>query len=199
MTAALDIKDMARIIRESSDATDRALSLAQIVHIQRAQVEARKNAQENFIGRGDRRLSGALMNSIYTGYEQETGNAVPSAFIGVRNIPYGAIHEFGSQGLPGGVIKPTKSKKLWIPARANAGRMTPREFVNMMKAQPSRYFITDKGAFREDAPDVYTPLFYRVDQVRIPERPYLRPALATSYENFADTFERFYKQEIDKL
>lgn len=191
MTTALDIKELPRFIKESGDAVDKAISLAQIVHIQRAQVEARKNAQENFIGRNDRRLSGALMNNIFTGYEREAGNDSVTAFIGVKNIPYGAIHEFG------GEIKPVKARKLWIPARANAGRMTPREFINIMRSD-DRYFITPKGAFREDGAGI-TPLFYRVDKVKIPERPYLRPALATAYENFADTFMRFYKQEVEKL
>lgn len=197
MATVGDLQDMVNFIRETPDKMNKALALAQIATIQRAQVLAKKNAQKEFIGRHDRRLSGSLMNNIYSGYEKKE-DGVPSAYLGVANIPYGAIHEFGSDGLPGGVIKPVKAKKLWIPARANAGRMTPREFINLMKAQPSRYFITDKGAFREDAPTVFTPLFYRVNSVKIPARPYLTPAIEEAYKTFEDTFERFYQKELDK-
>jgi phage gpG-like protein len=193
-----DIQGMVKFIQEVPEAMDKALALAQIVTIQRAQVLARQNAQKNFTGRNGRRLSGALMNNIYSGYEKSSGGGVPDAYLGVANIPYGAIHEYGSDGLPGGVIKPVKAQKLWIPARANAGRMTPREFITLMKAQPSRYFITDKGAFREEGPNVYTPLFYRVDSVKIPARPYLTPAIEEAYQTFADAFERFYQKELDK-
>ena len=199
MATPLDIQGMAKFIQESSSAMDRALSLAQIVTIQKAQVLARQNAQVNFTGRNDRRLSGGIMNNLYAGYEQETGNRVPTAYLGVANIPYGAIHEFGSDGLPGGVIRPVKAKKLWIPARANAGRMTPGEFINLMRSQPSRYFITDHGAFLKEGEDTLVPLFYRVDQVKIPARPYIRPALALAYQDFADTFERFYQAELNRL
>jgi phage gpG-like protein len=198
MAKVLNILDIAKFLNESSSAVNRALTLAQIVSIKKAEVEARNVAQQNFVGRNDRRLSGALMNNIYSGFES-SDKGIPSAFLGVKSIPYGAIHEYGSGGLPGGVIRPVRAQKLWIPHRANAGRMTPREFINLMKAQPNRYFITRSGAFREDGLNVYVPLFFRVDQVRIPARPYLRPGIAQAYEDFADRFEHFYKQEIDRI
>lgn len=198
MAQSLNILDMAKYLNESKDAMVRALTLAQIVCIKDAEVHARKIAQTQFIGRNDRKLTGGLMNNIYSGFSRDQGESIPTAFLGVKNIPYGAIHEYGSEGLPGGVIRPVRAKKLWIPARANAGRMTPREFINLMHAQPGRYFITPKGAFRTDGTNVYTPLFFRVDQVRIPKRPYLRPAIATAFERFGEVFERFFKQELAK-
>lgn len=196
MTTPGDIQDMAKFIQDAPDAFQRAIGLAQIVTIQRAQVLAKENAQKNFTGRNNRRLSGALMNNIYSGYKVSSSGI--ETYLGVANIPYGAIHEYGSAGLPGGVIRPVKAQKLWIPARANSGRMTPREFIGLMKAQPDRYFITDKGAFREDAPNVFTPLFYRVDTVKIPARPYLRPAIDKAYESFAETFESILQKEVNK-
>jgi phage gpG-like protein len=199
MAKPMDIMGMVNFIKEAPEAMDRALGLAQVVTIQRAEVQARLNAQKNFgHTKNGNRLTGGLNNAIFSGYEKGSGSNVPTAFLGTQGIPYGAIHEYGSEGLPGGVIRPVKAQKLWIPARGNAGRMTPREFIALMKAQPNRYFITDKGAFKEEAPNVFTPLFYRVDQVRIPARPYLTPAIETAYATFADTFERFYAQELAK-
>lgn len=174
-------------LRRAETEVEKAAVLTQVKIAKKAKVFALRNAQKQFTGRNDRRLSGGLFNAIYEGVEDaENGGNIPDAFVGVRNIPYGAIHEFG------GEIEPVKAQKLWIPVYKYAGRMTPREFMQAMARDPRRYFITDKVAGRRDNLEGgnldMTPLFWRVDQVEIPERPYLRPAIGQASEEWANVF-----------
>lgn len=194
MTDSLNMRELIEFVRDLPRGVNRALMLAQVVTIQDAELNAKRNAQRQFTGRNDRRLSGTLMNSIYSGFEQGSSGGLPIGFIGVRNIPYGAIHEFG------GEIKPKRARKLWLPKYANAGKMTPREFMGRRKSDPSQYFLNDKVAGKwvgaEARSRQLIPLFFLVDKVTIPERPYLRPAMEVSLERFPDHFERFLKDEI---
>jgi phage gpG-like protein len=195
MPKVLDMQELVAFIREMPKGIDRAATLAQLAVIQDAELRAKKNAQANFIGRNGRRLSGALMNSIYSGFEKSSNSRYPVAFIGVRNIPYGAIHEFG------GTITPKKAKNLWIPKQPNAGRMTPREFMNLRRANPSQYFLNDKVAGRWIGAQARSrqliPLFFLTKKSVIPERPYLRPAMEVAVEAFDGRFEHFLKAELD--
>lgn len=95
-------------------------------------------AKLKFTGRGGRRLTGQLMRSITSGFEGDFRRIknitkLPSGFISVA-VPYAAIHELGSGGLPGGVIKPKRAKNLWIKLihTGKFKRITPTEFFRLM-------------------------------------------------------------------
>jgi hypothetical protein len=134
-----------------------------------------------------------LINSIFTTFdENDRPGGMPRGFAGSRGLPYAAIHEFGSRGLPGGVIRPVSAKFLWIknwevpPAFR---RLTPSEFYRRMKNFPDVYSISESttGArtawYRgssirgKERYEKWIPLFFLVKRVRMPERPYVRPAI----------------------
>lgn len=194
--------EVANYLRGLESPMKRAATKAVIQTTVAAERQAKLNAQAQFRSRNGRVMQGYLMNSIYSGYEQ-TGSEIPVGYLGVRNIPYGAIHEFGSRDLPGGVIVPKKAKKLWIPQYKYAGRMTPREFVEKMRADRGMYLLTDKvaavwsGKYTEKPKKkIWIPLFMRVDKVTMPERPYLRPAIEQEVARYGQRFSDFLAQEI---
>jgi len=194
------ISEIVDFIKSTASAWDRIISKTLLATMLRAELEAKKNAKRQFIGRNDRRLTGTLLNSIYSSvYRDSDGDIIGQ--LGVKNIPYGAIHEFGSSGLPGGVIKPVNAKKLWIPQHRFAGRMTPREFIRLKQRYPERFFLSDKVAGEWVNPKAkvkrLTPLFFLTDQVKMPERPYLRPALAVALNFFPGYLSQFFEKELD--
>jgi phage gpG-like protein len=178
-----DIADLARYITSLGTTVERATLKALLATSVSAEGDAKKNSTREFTGRGGRTLGGSLLNNIFGGLEAGQGR-FPDIFVGVRTVPYGAIHEFG------GTIKPVKAKKLWLPVYANAKKMTPREFITLMKADPAHYHLF-AGMAAEREGDAWTPLFYLRDQVTIPERPYLRPALASAVEKFPAYLEKY--------
>lgn len=194
----LDIRQIVDYIKNMESGVRKAITKAHVAMMLKAEALSKGNAQRQFIGRNDRRLSGALMNSIYSGFEQAEG--YPVGFIGVRNVPYGAVHEFGTDGLPGGVIKPVKAKKLWIPQYKTIGKMTPREFIRMKMQNPNMFFLNDKVAGKWENPKSKAkrliPMFFLVDKVRIPARPYIRPAIEASLEFFPGYLEKFMAEEV---
>lgn len=195
---ASGIAELVEYVKSLPEGMARAKAKAMLATITLAERYAKQNAKEQFVGRNDRKLSGQLLNSIYSGAEKEGGEFV--GFVGVRNVPYGAIHEFGSDGLPGGVIKPVKAKNLWLPQYKNAGKMTPREFIRLKIQKPDQFFMNDKVAGRWQNPKSkakrLVPLFFLVKKVRIPERPYLRPALIEAAELYPNYLEQFLKDEM---
>ncbi len=197
MATALDIREMVEFIKGMESGVRKAIVKAHVATMLKAESFAKSNAQRQFIGRNDRRLSGALMNSIYSGYEK--GDDYPVGFVGVRNVPYGAVHEFGTDGLPGGVIKPVKARKLWIPQYKNTGKMTPREFIRMKMQNPRMFFLNDEVAGKWENPKSKAkrliPLFFLVDKVKIPARPYIRPAIEAALEFFPGYLEKFMGEE----
>lgn len=154
-----------------------------IATMQLAESFAKRNATKQFTGRNGRTLTGNLLNSIYVDYKIQNNKLTGS--LGVRNIPYGAIHEFG------GTIEPVKAQKLWIPQYKNAKKMTPREFMNLRKSNPREYFLNDKVAGQKIGTRTIVPFFYLVDKVTIPERPYLRPAMEEAQGHYNEYLAKF--------
>lgn len=180
---------MVSYIKTMQRGVDRAEVLATIALARSVEMSAKRNAIKEFTGRNQRKLTGNLLNSIFSGVEKEGGNL--NAFVGTRGIPYGAIHEFG------GTITPKKAKNLWIPSRENK-RMTPREFMNMRRADPSQFFLNSKVAGRvlQKKPLRIMPLFFLTKQSVIPERPYLRPAIEVGMDAYPDVFFNFLTKEM---
>lgn len=194
MSTILDIAEMVAFIKGAKSKFTKAAAKAHTQTVLAAKAQAIINAKRQFTGRHGRRLSGALFNSIYVEFDTGDGD-IPVGVLGVRNIPYGAIHEYGSGGLPGGVIRPVKAQKLWIPNYRKVGKMTPREFVRKMKSDPSGYYISPKSAGEVRGRHVI-PLFYRVDKVRIPARPYLTPAVEQEVEKYPERYARWVQKEF---
>lgn len=199
MATPRDIAEIVEFFRSGTNAVTKAGTKAQIATILEAHKQALKNEKTQFIGRNGRRLSGQLFNSTYYGFEQDAGE-IPSAFLSVRNIPYGRIHEYG------GEIKPVKAKKLWLPNYKVAGKMRPREFMNLLFANPAYYhlfpdvamrwtgnYIAERGIRKKQ----WEPLFYLRDSVTMPARPYLTPAVAYAFSRFPERFARFLGEELD--
>lgn len=191
-----DLQDVVRYIKNLDPTIEKATMKALLATSVAAEGFAKQNSKKEFTGRNDRTLGGTLMNNIYSGLETGDGH-YPDIFVGVRTIPYGAIHEYGSGGLPGGVITPQKAHKLWIPQYAQSKKMTPREFISNMIRNPKMYHLFPKLAARAVGPQVpgskqrWVPLFYLVDRVRIPERAYIRPALQSAMAVFPDYMEKY--------
>lgn len=194
MATVLEIQEIVQIIRDAKDASERSAVRAMVATTKKAESFAKRNSTRQFTGRNDRYLSGRLLNSIYSGQERLAAGEI-SGFIGVRDIPYGAIHEFG------GIINPkatNRMQRLWIPKRANAGRMTPREFIALKRAQPDRFFLNDKvaGRWTDDRKTRLIPLFFLVRQVKIPERPYMRPAMEEAMDYYPQYYAQFRLEEM---
>lgn len=182
------ISELADYIQASKDATLKAYTRALLSFLSHAEAEAKRNATRQFIGRNGRRLSGRLLNSIYTDVVfDSSSNKLPVGVIGTRGIAYGRIHEYG------GKIEPKKAKHLWLKqwgGRADKfRRMTPTEFINEKNANPKEYKIfTSKknnliAAYTPAGGDI-VPLFVLRSSVTMPERPYIRPAVETALKKF---------------
>jgi phage gpG-like protein len=195
MAAVKDIMLMVEFIKTTESSVKRAAAKAQLRTGLAAQRRAKMNAKRQFIGRHGRRLSGQLLNAIYT--EIQGTKDIPDVVLGVRNIPYGAIHEFGSEGLPGGVIRPVNARKLWIPNHRRVGKMTPREFIQQLRRNPRDYMLTPKIAGKRTKSGKVTPLFYLKDKVKIPARPYLTPAVMVEFLNWPGRFIKHLGEELD--
>jgi len=201
-----DIVEIVEYYRNATSAVKKAATKAQVATIVEAHEQALRNQKRQFKGLHGRRLSGQLFNSQYYGFERD-GSDIPTSFLGVRNIPYGRIQEYGSGGLPGGVVKPVKAKKLWIPNYKKAGRMRPREFMSLLFSNPAYYhlfpnmaarwtgnYIAERGVRKKQ----WEPLFYLKDSVKIPPRPFLTPAVAAAFLNYPDKFAKYLGEELDR-
>lgn len=84
------------------------------------------------------------------------------------NVKYARIHQFGSAGLPGGVIRPKPPKKfLTIPINPVARGKRARDFQNTFIPKGKQVIMQKTG------PRSVRPLFALVRSVRISARPYL--------------------------
>lgn len=161
-----------------------------------AQFHAVKNSKNNFIGRGQRTLTGRLMNSIF--WKVGKHNGMDSAFVGTRGIPYGKIHELG------GKIEPKKSKYLWVrsPYAAKKGsrfkNFTPKDFYMATKSDPSHYFFGGSfgstGTAMYKRGKTYQALFFLKKSVWIPSRPYLRPAAKIASDKIPEYLNEMFKE-----
>lgn len=191
-----DLQDVVRYIRSLDDKFEAQTMKALLATSQMAKKYAVENSKREFIGRNGKTLGGTLSNNIISGLEDGDGR-YPDIYAGTKTIPYGRIHEYG------GEINPVKAKKLWIPQYAAAKKMTPREFMDKMRANPKMYHLFPGAAMKATGPingplgskksaqRGWIPLFFLVDQVKMPERPYIRPALKSAMSHFPLYMEKF--------
>jgi len=200
MAKTRNIAELSQYIRASRSQVIKAHGLALIRVTQEAEKLAKRNITREFIGRNKRRLSGRMLNATFSGFTTNTGQSLPSGFVGMRGIPYAAPHEFGA------IIKPTKAKALWIKQHGVQGfkRLTPREFFDRKKNQKKdaskKLTIRMKNgkmtaAGFEDREGNFTPLFFLKDEVKIPARPYVQPAIREAIQGFP----RVVSRELGKL
>jgi phage gpG-like protein len=115
---------------------------------------------------------GHLLNSIF--YKiQDTANG-PELLVGSFGIPYARIHEFG------GIIRPVRARALAIPLRKEFRNIPPRTLDLFVLKRGGKVFLARKNGGKLDI------LYVLKDQVRIPARPYLRPALVRHREKILD-------------
>lgn len=186
--AKRDLIDLVDYLHGTKEATFKAYTRSLLAFLSSAEAKAKRNATRQFIGRRGRKLSGRLLNSIYTSVDFNRGSSVvPIGVIGVRGIPYGKIHEYG------GSITPKKAKNLWVKQWGGKAdkfrRLTPSEFMDLKKSNPSEYaiFRSKKNnliAAYTPAADQVIPLFVLRQRVDIPARPYLEPAIVEALEDF---------------
>ena len=211
MPTARNILELVDYVRSAKTAVEKAALITQL----RMSVEIEKEAKDNFrkkfghTGSGYI-LTGAMLNAIYSDLDFRSKGKLPDIIAGTRGIPYGAIHEFG------GTIKPKNANHLWVKNYSHGinrfKRMTPTEFMDAKKSQPRNFKIfrnprTGKliAAYVEgirrkiqttQTSKVVT-LFSLKDEVKIPERPYIRPAvnkvLTRSLVLFGKTLEQTFK------
>src|SRR4051812_5249935 len=94
-----DISEAIRYIKSLGSTVEQGTVKAILATSVAAEGFAKRNSTRQFTGRNDKTLGGALLNNIFSGIEDGNGR-YPDIFVGVRTIPYAAIHEFGSGGLP---------------------------------------------------------------------------------------------------
>lgn len=201
--AIRDISEFADYIKDSRNVMMRAYGVAFIEMMQKAEALAVQNAKKQFKGRNSRRLTGRLINSIFSSFETNLFGRKIVGFLGTKGIPYGAIHEFG------GKITPKKAKHLWVRMdAANKGRfknITPTEFVNQMGraggSSALRFRIAKFGGAKFAF--VVNPrggniqkLFNLVKEVNMPERPYLTPAAEDAASRFPMIARRRIKEAL---
>ena len=217
MAKVANYREMLSYIRRAKNIFAKVQALSLVELTQRAHEEALINARSNFTGRNDRKLSGRLLNAIYTEFDL-TGGRVPRAFLGTKGIPYGAVHEYGHPR-----IVPVRAKHLWVKLtnKGDFRRLTPTEFFKLRNEnnKPSKgdsdkpqrkirfsIFRSKKGNLIAARIEQFkkklkiTPLFALKDQVKIPERPYLRPAIKTALNirNVRAAFNKHLRVEIEK-
>lgn len=191
-----DIRELQEYIGKLNDDVEKAKALALIATVADAEAFAKRNATKQFIGRRGRKLTGRLLNSIYSGVEVKDNKL--EGFVGTRGIPYGRIHELG------GEIYPVKAKHLWVKMYGgkadNFRRMTPSEFIQAKEANPKQFVIVKTNnaliaAWNEGkVKSRLVPLFVLRNKVTIPARPYLAPAVEESMKRYPMHFNRIIKQ-----
>lgn len=198
--ARRDLSELAGYLRSTKDAVFKAHTLSLLKFLSEAEALAKRNVTRNFVGRRGRKLSGRLLNSIFTRVELRSGSQLPVGIIGTRGIPYGAVHEYGNDN-----IRPKKAKHLWVKQWGGKAdkfrRMTPREFIAAKEADPRQYsiFPSKKGnlvaAWTPTDKEVI-PLFILRDRVSIPARPYIRPAIEEALNTYPQTMRQQIKQQF---
>lgn len=203
MAKTRNLKELINYLRGLDDIYKKAHTLALIETVTLARGKALRNATKEFIGRNDRKLSGNLFKSIFSGYDfEDKSSDYPVGYIGTRGIPYGAIHEYG------GVIRPVKAKNLWIKNYSGVPgmlkRMTPTEFFNAKKADPRSFRLIKSTAFFvkkisiRSKKEKWIPLFFLVKKVKMPKRSYLRPAVNDASKGFGALARKRFAELVVK-
>jgi phage gpG-like protein len=207
MAETRNIREIVKYVRGLQTMRQKAYTVALIETATFARGAAIKIARTQFIGRNGRKLSGRLSNSIFNSFDIDPGKEYPTAYVGTQGIPYGAIHEYG------GTIKPKKAKFLWIKQWEGVPgflkRITPSEFVNKMKKEPDVYGIRDQVAFyfgtkrkvKQSKKSIgkFISLFILRKSVKMPERPYLRPAVEWAVTGFSGRVSKRFAELVSKL
>lgn len=213
MPTARNIFELAEYLKGIRSATEKAAAIAQLKMSVEIEKEAKDNFRKQFGHTGSGYvLTGAMLNAIYSDLDFRAKGKIPDIIAGTRGIPYGAVHEFG------GKIKPKNANHLWVKNYSHGigrfKRMTPREFMEAKRDQPRNFRIfrnpnTGKliAAYVEklrdvkmkttDAASKVVTLFSLKDEVTIPERPYIRPAvkkvLTRSLVIYGKTLEQVFR------
>jgi phage gpG-like protein len=111
--------------------------------------------------------TGNLRNSISAEPYDDT-----SVIVGT-NVEYAAIHEYG------GTIKAKNTKYLAIPITNSAKKFKPREFPGGLRVVPYSNMVAglvDKAGHVQ---------YLLKQSVRIPAKPYLRPAIDNNHDKIA--------------
>ncbi len=201
--ARRNIDELVEYLTRSKNAVEIAYVRSLVGLLSIAEAKAKRNATKQFIGRNGRKLSGRLLNSIYTMVDfNRSDSLLPVGVLGTRGIPYGRIHEYG------GEITPKKAKNLWVKqwgGRADKfRRLTPTEFIKLKKENPDEYkiFRSKKNnliaAYTPAADDV-VPLFVLRQRVEIPKRPYLAPALQEALQEFPERMNFNIRSQLKRL
>lgn len=193
--ATRTLQEMAEYLQGLRDNSQKASGLALIQTMTLSEKYAKQNAKKQFTGRGGRKLSGRLLNSIFSEYSGEGKDQ--TGYLGTRGIPYGAIHEFGQKGHP----LRRKRRWLWIKTEeawknSTFKRLTPSEFYKRAKRKNSGYFYFGGAAMYEKNNGDEIPLFWLKKNVDIPERPYLRPAIEDASGKYLGYYQRILRQLV---
>lgn len=247
MPTLRDISEMSAWVRQIPDRIEKGAAKGVIKATTEAERISKQMARIQFTGRNGYRKTGNLMNAIKAQYEMGQPNAsihgrpLLQGYIVVRGQkgkypgtkPYGRVHEFGkpSQTDPE-PIRPRKAKHLWVKNWEGDARkfkdLTPTDFFNRMKQDPSSYRLIypnpkinkqkipiawffgeikkqaksrrsataktrksrigavkprgkNKRYEKKAGPKIkgprWIPLFFLRKSVKIPERPFVRPAV----------------------
>jgi hypothetical protein len=200
-----DLKQLQKYIAKTRSTILRAHAESVLKVVTRAEAFAKRNATKEFIGRNGRKLSGRLLNSIFSGFDTiNKTQSMPKGFIGTRGIPYGRIHELG------GTIVPKKAKYLWIKQHGGKAdrfrRLTPSEFVSRMQKKDRRFKILGKkngkgkvAIFQALRKKDYTVLFALAKRVDMPARPYLKPAVEEAVNKYGFHAKKTIRQLLRKI
>lgn len=196
-------------IKRTQSLAVKAHGLALVATTQDAERFAKLHYKRQFPGsspRGGYTKSGRLLNAIYSDYDAPNLRS----FVGVKGVPYGAIHEYG------GKIVPKKAKFLWQPSAeknqkgSKYRRMTPGEFYKRSReprwGQIGQNYVFWKtktgstiaavfekvGKYKER----FTPLFFLRKKVTIPARPYIAPGIQQAIKGYNKFYNRFFKDLI---
>ncbi len=143
--------------------------------------EVVRNAKANITGGNPLNVrTGFLRSSL----RWEVDANKQQAIIGT-NVPYAPAHEYGT------TIKPKNAKFLALPLPIGARKGSPRSYPNLRLATTLKgqwLLVDEKGEAQ----------FLLRRQVKMPERPWLRPALKMAKEKFRDLLQRAMTRAFER-
>lgn len=169
------------------------------LQIFRALTLIEKKIKDNIKKAGLQRRTGRLLNVWGENKTVDVSGNTATGTISSKGVPYAAIHEFG------GKIR-SQGKKLSIPLSPNrradgAPKITLKELFGGLG---SRVFITKNGVVmlatqaKKNKFTKMTPMFVFKDEVTIPARPYIRPAIEESKNIILKNFGLFIASAFSK-
>lgn len=149
--------------------------------IARLSIALREQARQKYDESGLHVRTGALKSSIQALPVTQTEHEIIGKVVAGQKLKYAAVQEFGA------TIRPKKARFLAIPLRAaktasGVARFAPRQ------AEAAGYtgtFVSHGILFGKQGGQA-VPLFVLKRSVRIPARPYMRPALAVMRPKIED-------------